>query len=674
MIDPKQEWFTLADLVAAQLPDLPRADKALDNKLRQLRLANPSLARQVPAATKPVWQYHVNILPKSARAKLAYVATTMSEAEEQAESRRKLLWARFEGLSKEHKVVCEQRFAILVEIDDMVMAGMSNLAAIRKAAKEHRQGVRTLYTWQEMVQGHARQDWLAALTPSFSKATDGVVAEFAECHPSALDYLKADYLRLEKPAFAACYRRMVELATEKGWSPIPSERSLRRRIEAEVPQAALIMAREGRKSAAKLYPAMKRSTAHLHAMQIVNTDGHKIDLFVTVPWSKKPVRLLLLGIQDIFSRKILSWRLAEAETWDVVRACIGDMVEQFGIPEKIYMDNGRAFASKKISGGALKRNRFKVTKDEFDGLLKTLGIEPHFVKPYSGQSKPIERAWRDLAEHIAKHPAVAGAYTGNTPENKPENYGTRAIPLAELQVHVAACIAEHNARAGRKAENCKGRSFDETFAASMAAPGTIVRLATEAQRSLWLLAAETVTARKPDGAIHLAGNRYWSGELNQWIGKKVQIRFDPTDLHRAVKVYDPAGRLICDAPVVDTSGFDTSAAAALHEKAKRRHDKATKEKLASELALTPMQLGEIAARGRKALKTERPEPIRPTITRLATGNLAPAPQVEEMSDDEAATAFSRAMSRLSGDSAIIPFPMGNTAPAMKAGHKSRTDK
>lgn len=674
MIDPKQEWFTLADLVAAQLPDMPRAEKSLDNKLRQLRLINPSLARQVPGATKPVWQYHVNLLPKSARAKLAYVATTMADAEQQAERRRKLLWARFEGLSSEHKAVCEQRFAALVEIHDMIAAGFSNFGAVKQIATRRGIGVRTVYTWQEMVQGHARQDWLAALAPSFSKATDGVVAEFSDCHPAALNFFKADYLRLEKPTFSACYRRMEEAAKEMGWSPIPSERSLRRRIEAELPQAVLLMAREGKKSAAKLYPAMKRSTAHLHAMQVVNTDGHKIDLFVGVPWAKEPVRMTLLGMQDIYSRKVLSWRLCEAETWDVVRACIGDMVEQFGIPERLYMDNGRAFASKKISGGAVKRNRFKVTEDEVAGLLKTLGIEPHFVKPYSGQSKPIERAWRDLAENIAKHPAMAGCYTGNNPQNKPENYGARAIPLADLQAHVAACIAEHNARTGRKAENCDGRSFDETFAASMAAPGTIVRQATESQRALWLLAAENVTARKPDGAIHIAGNRYWSQELNNWIGKKLTARFDPTDLHRPIKVYDPRGRLICDAPVVSAEGFDNSAAAAIHEKARRKHQKALKAAAESAAALTPMQLGEIAARGRKALKTERPEPIRPTITRLVTGNLAPAQQEEMMTEDEMASAFSRGLARITGESAIIPFPSGNTAPAMKAGRNRRTDK
>lgn len=663
----KQEWFALSDLFAAQLPDLPRSEKALDNKLRQLRLAAPHLARQVPGATKPVWEYHFSLLPPTSRAKLAYVASTMADAEKQSEARRKLLWNRFEGLSAEHKAVCKQRLSILLAVEEMREFG-ARLPQIKRALERFGVGRATYYDWRKMVEGHARQDWMAALAPSFSKATDGVLPDMAECHPEAWEHLRSDYLRLEKPAFSACYRRMETAAKLHGWSPIPSERSLRRRLDVEVPQAVQVMAREGKKAAAKLYPAQKRSTAHLHAMQVVNTDGHKLDLFVRVPWSNQPVRVTLLGMQDIYSRKVLSWRLCEAETWDVVRACIGDMVEQFGIPERLYMDNGRAFASKKISGGAVKRNRFKVTEDEVAGLLKTLGIEPHFVKPYSGQSKPIERAWRDLAEGIAKHPAMAGCYTGNKPEAKPENYGTKAIPLDELQAHVAACIEEHNARAGRTGGNCEGRSFDQTFADSMAAPGTIVRMATEAQRALWLLTAEAVMARKPDGAIHYQGNRYWSPALNQWVGKKLTIRFDPTDLHRDIKVYDPQGRLICDAACIAAEGFDNSAAGAKHEKARRKHVNALKAAAESAAALSPMQLGEIAARGVKAKAKTEKQPVRPVVTRLVTGNLAAAPQAAGLTDDEFATAFSRGLAKIVGDSAVIPFD-----PAARPGRKNRAE-
>ncbi len=166
------------------------------------------------------------------------------------------------------------------------------------------------------------------------------------------------------------------------------------------------------------------------------------------------------------------------------------------------------------------RFRFKVREEDPMGLLTTLGVNVTWTLPYSGQSKPIERAWRDLTDVISRHPAVAGAYTGPNTNEKPENYMSRAIPLADFQAHCSARIAEHNAQVGRRAKACAGRSFDETFAASLAQPTTIVRWPTSAQKVLWLLASEAVTLRKGSGEVHFQGNRYWSPETQSVCGQE----------------------------------------------------------------------------------------------------------------------------------------------------------
>ncbi|WP_236762481.1 transposase domain-containing protein [Agrobacterium tumefaciens] len=529
----------------------------------------------------------------------------------------------------------------------------------------------------ESVEGHSRQDWLAALAPSFSGSATGEVAEVNPCHPEAWKILKSDFLRPERPSFSACYRRMLMVARDQNLSPIPSERSLRRRLDAEVPKAAQIIAREGKDKAKQLFPAQKRTVAHLHAMEIVNTDGHQLDLFVRAPWSETPVRVILIGIQDVYSRKVLSWTLAEAETWEAVRTCIGSMIENHDgmLPYHIYMDNGRAFAGKMISGGAKTRHRFKVNEDDVAGLLKTLDIEPHFVKPRSGQSKPIERAWRDLAEEISKHPSMSGCYTGNKPDAKPENYGNSAVPLETLQRHVAQCVDEHNHRLNRTTETAHGRSFAQTFDASIAEPSTIIRYASMAQRSLWMLSAVAITARKPDGAIHMHGNRYWNAVLNEWIGKKLTVRFDPADLHKPVKVYDPEGRFLCDADCLAKTGFADTGAARRQEKARKTHVKNLQAVAKSNAALSPMQLGEIMEKGRKAEAAKRRQtPVRPVVTRLVTGNLAHAP-VEAVSVDHFEDSFARGLARVAGgESAIIQFPTGNTEAGGKPARKRRAEK
>lgn len=330
------------------------------------------------------------------------------------------------------------------------------------------------------------------------------------------------------------------------------------------------------------------------------------------------------------------------------------------------MDNGKAFASKKISGGAKRRNRFKITPDEVAGLLKTLGIEAHFVNPYSGQSKPIERGWGDLAENISKHPNMAGAYTGRSTQHKPENYGQRAVTLDELEAHVAEQIAEHNARTGRKTETAKGRSFDAVFAESMADTSNLVRFASKWQRSLWMLTREDVTARKPDGSIHLFQNRYWHGALNQWIGKKVAVHFDPSNLHAPVKVYAPDGRLICDAACVENTGFNCAAAArdiSRARAAKKRDDKAA---LKSAKRLSDLQLKELMSRA-AGEKPEAEKPARPTVTRLVTRSPVATKPMSEISEEEHyEDNLARGLARLSGgETAIIPF---------RPGRKNRAEK
>ncbi|MGV1784580.1 MULTISPECIES: transposase domain-containing protein [Agrobacterium] len=670
----KKEWFTSAELAQAALPGVPSTRQGLELFIARSGVRSTAKAR-TKAGQGGGFEYHYSFLPPVAQAKLAFLNAEPTDPRPTKLS--KMLWDRFEALSDAHKAICKTRFAVLTEVEELRASGISMKHAVAHVTRKADIVPATYYEWRKMVEGHSRQDWLAALAPAFTGSANGEAADVTPCHPEAWKILKSDFLRPERPSFSACYRRMMMVARDQNLSPIPSERSLRRRLDAEVPKAAQIIAREGKDKAKQLFPAQKRTVAHLHAMEIVNTDGHQLDLFVRVPWSQTPVRIILIGIQDIYSRKVLSWTLAEAETWEAVRTCIGSMIENHDgmLPYHIYMDNGRAFAGKMISGGAKTRHRFKVNEDDVAGLLKTLDIEPHFVKPRSGQSKPIERAWRDLAEEISKHPSMSGCYTGNKPEAKPENYGNSAIPLETLQRHVAHCVDEHNHRLNRTTETANGRSFAQTFDASIAEPSTIVRYASMAQRSLWMLSAVAITARKPDGAIHMHGNRYWNAVLNEWIGKKLTVRFDPADLHKPVKVYDPEGRFLCDADCLAKTGFADTGAARRQEKARKTHVKNLQAVAKSNAALSPMQLGEIMEKGRKAEAAKRPQtPVRSVVTRLVTGNLAHAP-VETVSPDQFEDSFARGLARLAGgESAIIQFPTGNTEAGSKPARKRRAEK
>jgi putative transposase len=268
---------------------------------------------------------------------------------------------------------------------------------------------------------------------------------------------------------------------------------------------------------------------------------------------------MMVAIQDVYSRKILAWRIGETESAVLTRLAFADLFTKWGIPAGCLLDNGRAFASKWITGGAKTRFRFKIREEEPTGILTALGVRIHWATPYRGQSKPIERAFRDLCDTVARHPALAGAYTGNHIDAKPENYGSRAVPIELFVELVSRGIAAHNARPGRRTETARGRSFDDVFEASfMRSP---IGKATPEQLRLALLAADEVRADRQSGAIMLLGNRYWSPEMSALAGTRVTVRFDPDDLTLPVHVYDTNGRFMATVPILEQTGFLDAGAA-----------------------------------------------------------------------------------------------------------------
>ena len=229
------------------------------------------------------------------------------------------------------------------------------------------------------------------------------------------------------------------------------------------------------------------------------------------------------------------------------------------------------------------------------GILPLLGVRVHRTLPYSGQSKPIERAFRDFCDTIAKHPLLAGAYTGNSPGNQPANYGSRAVSLELFRSVVDEGIREHNARPGRRTGVCGGKlSFDQAFDASFYGPGRTVsiRKATEEQRAL-CLPSVMVRLDSTDGSLRLsflsatpacpkasddekAGSggsrywpkRYWAAKLLEYRGRYVTVRFDP-DHPESVRVYTMNGSFLCIATRLKPAGFDDTKAAGAHARARQ---------------------------------------------------------------------------------------------------------
>lgn len=584
-----ERWYSAADL--SGIPGLPGTERGIH------KAAERESWNRRPRTRGKGWEYAFSSLPAATQAALllrerpqravASAATSTARSAEQIAS----MWRRYEAVKTPMKEEAQRRLNALHAVQSLVARGLPLMQARALVADQlQRQGVRgasaaSIARWQVAVDGAAPCDWLALLVPHYTGRT-----ATAEIEPEAWELFKADYLRLEKPTAASCYDRLQRIAAVRGWT-LPSLKTFSRRVERELPRIVRVLARDGEDALMRTYPAQERDRSMLEALYGVNSDGHRWDIRVRFP-DGTVGRPCIVGWQDLYSGKLLAWRLCDQESADVVRLSFGDLVRTHGIPHNVWLDNGRAFASKWITGGTRTRYRFKVRDEDPTGMITTLvgadGI--HWVTPYHGQAKPIERAWRDFCDRIAKHPAFAGAYTGNSPTAKPENYGSRAIEWAEFERVVNAEIHAHNARVGRRTTVCAGRSFDTVFAESYAR--IVVRRATEEQLRQLLLAADAVTADARDGSVRLAGNRYWTEALANYAGRKVVLRVDPYHLQGEAHVYALDGTFIATAPCVAAVGFADVNAAREHLRSRRQHRRAAKDMLEAERR---MSAAEVAA-------------------------------------------------------------------------------
>jgi hypothetical protein len=643
-----KEFYTAAELAELALPGLPGTKRGINDLAISRGWQRPEYEdcnwRRRQGRGGGI-EYHYRLLPDLPQMALVlrHAQPAQMSARTQAKSALATteMWAWFERQPDARKAKARERLEMLDAAMALTRGGAAWNRALATVAMHRKVSVRALYDWWALVEFTDRADWLPYLCPRYAGG-----GKDADMPADAWEMLKGDYLRPEKPNVTDCIRRVRMVAAERGWE-LPSDRTMARRL-AGLSTTTVTLRREGQKALKALIPAQQRDRGVLHALEVVNADGHRWDVFVR--WPNGDIeRPMMTAFQDVYSGKVLAWRVDVSENWHAVRLAFGDLVERYGIPDHCLFDNGRHYASKKITGGTRNRYRFRAREEEPEGILTSLGVQVHWATPFAGQSKPIERAFRDFAQGLAKHPKFAGAYTGNSPMAKPENYGKTAVPLDTFLEVIAEGIAEHNARAGRTGGVCRGRSFDQVFADSYAE--ALIRKATPEQRRLWLLAADAVTVSRRDASVELMGNRFWAEWLLPLRGRKVTVRFDPEFLQEPLHVYRADGAYLGTAECLEAAGFLSAEAAIEHNRKRRALMKHWKAAAAIE---NSMSIDQVAAMLPKIEEAAPPEAriVRP----IFAGNAALKQRPIEQEEEDPHAALTRAIFHTHGRPALRAVP------------------
>ncbi|WP_268815761.1 DNA-binding domain-containing protein, partial [Tabrizicola flagellatus] len=273
---PSQEWWTPAQIAESGLPDLPKTRQGVDALVDRLNWRAATQFARRRSGKGGGWEYSWHLFPNAAQRALIKQAVAPKVA---AAKTRDEVWAWYEALPEAVKAKAQARLLAIQKVEALE-ATVGRHLAVGQVAALTGIGARTIWSWFRLIDGVAAHDRLAYLAPRNRAAEKRPRAK--DCAPEFFEILKSDYLRLEAPPFSDCYRRAVRIAKERGLDVLP-ERTMRRRLDATVSRVTQIIARQGVEAAKRLYPSQNRDKTALRALEAVNADFHKFDVFVRWP-------------------------------------------------------------------------------------------------------------------------------------------------------------------------------------------------------------------------------------------------------------------------------------------------------------------------------------------------------------------------------------------------------
>lgn len=361
-----------------------------------------------------------------------------------------------------------------------------------------------------------------------------------------------------EPSVPMCYRytesflrrEMPELL------PLPSIESFKRQLKL-IPPAVATYYRKGEKARDDLIlPYVQRDYESIDSNDWWTSDYHTLDLMVRDDKTNEVYRPHVVVWMDIRSRKFLGWRVRKSSDSDGVILAFKDAVKAYGIPENVYLDNGREYLTHAF-GGRGKRKTDK-NAEYATSILELLGVVMHNAIPRNAKGKVVERSFREFTERFAK---AFITYCGNRPGNRPERHNKVVsnpdnLPLlSEVNELLDTFIKGlHNAERS-EAIGLDGKTPNQVYNENLIRKKT----AKKEQLNLMLLRSERLQKVGRNGVkLKIGSNDLWfcNEELKvDYFGQAVFVRYDPDDLSE-VRIYDQEERLLCTAPLLEAGGYD----------------------------------------------------------------------------------------------------------------------
>ncbi|MCI5842958.1 MAG: Mu transposase C-terminal domain-containing protein, partial [Clostridiales bacterium] len=374
-----------------------------------------------------------------------------------------------------------------------------------------------LFRWQQKYHGK-NVAGLIDQRGGYNRGEDTIPAD-------AWELFYALYMTQQKRSIRLCYD-----VTKMEYPMIPSYKAFARKVQT-IPYYAILYYREGPKSFNDALPYMERSRLDIASNDIWFSDHHLVDVFVKSADGTRAIRPWLTVFFDARSNRVMSFVVRNADpNATVVKRCFRLGVEQNGVPNEVYFDNGKDYRSSSFS------------KDYPMSLVNQLGVGTIYATPYHGAAKTVERFFGTFTNRFSRR---FDTYTGCNAKIRPEcmqvadrEILSQAPTLDKFIELLDAYIDEYNQTPSSGIDMC-GKCPDEIYFENLAVKREVNDL--DALRLLCGNSEERVVNKN---GVSIKNNHYFNDLLLSHLGDHVVVVYDPDNIDK-MAVFDMDGRAIC---------------------------------------------------------------------------------------------------------------------------------
>ena len=487
---------------------------------------------------------------------------------------------------------------------------------LRQESPEQAVSVKTLYRKKKALE----ENDLAGLVDGRGKARKGK----SSIDETVWQVFLSFYLDLREPKAKECYEATIKYVhkhypdLEDG---IPTYSTFMRHIEKDVPYAVQQLGREGKKALRdRCAPYVRRIYDNMASNEIWVADNHTFDIISRD--GKTTHRLYLTAFYDARSGIFTGVYVTTAPSSQSTVIALRRGIQRYGIPDVLYVDNGREFLTFDLGGLGHRKKKSKAAQDRHDPptILQRLGIEMMNAQVKNARAKIIERRFLDVKNRISK---LFETYTGGNVLEKPENLeqllragkGPTDLELTEAVEQLLEGYLNEQPYGGAVVAD-RGKPRMQIYNENLHR-----KRVPRSEDDLNLLLMRSTRAIKVDrpGVYLTVGKTKLYYRTDEFVlnyqGQKVYLRYDPLDLSH-VRAYDEDDRFIMELPVENKMVLDYRASAEEVKEAQqtiRDFERQVGDRMASMLlqeisTTTRLDLALETARESIARRAEEPAP------------------------------------------------------------------